>query len=80
MSCAALRSSRRSGPKTLTAIWARTPDMMWSSRCEIGWPMLTFTLGMLVIRSRMSASTSSRGRPTVSMPQPCRPGIARSTA
>ena len=41
-SCSArLRSVSRSSPKILRAICARTPDSMWSRRCEIGWPTLT---------------------------------------
>ena len=41
-SCSArLRSVSRSSPKILSAICARTPESMWSRRCEIGWPTLT---------------------------------------
>ncbi len=41
------------------AIWARMPDIIWSNRCEIGWPMLTAAPGMLEMQSRRSAKTSS---------------------
>ena len=35
----------RSSPKILTAMLARVPDSMWSMRCEIGWPIVTFVPG-----------------------------------
>jgi hypothetical protein len=44
----------RSSPKILIAICARTPDSMWSMRCEIGWPRLRLP-GRSFRRARMSA-------------------------
>ena len=40
-SSAVLRMVSRSSPKIFSAISARMPDSMWSSRCAIGWPTLT---------------------------------------
>ena len=85
-------SSRRSGPNTLTATWARTPDMMWSSRCEIGWPTLTFTLGRtrqpvadvgqhLVARPALTSrrrGRAGRGWPAARRSRP--PGLAAARA
>ena len=55
---ARLRNVSRSSPIILTAICARTPDSMWSRRCEIGWPTLT-AAGSMARRDRMSVTTSS---------------------
>src|SRR6266511_4639200 len=41
-----LRRTVRSSPNTFTATLARVPDNMWSMRCEIGWPIVTFRPGM----------------------------------
>ena len=61
-SCSArLRSVSRSSPKILRAICARTPESMWSRRCEIGCPTLT-AAGSMARRERMSVTTSSRLR------------------
>ena len=51
------RRASRSSPNTLSAISARTPESMWSSRCEIGWPTLTAT-GRAARRPRMSATSA----------------------
>ena len=56
------RCVSRSSPKILSAICARTPDSMWSSRCEIGWPMLVVT-GSTERRLRISLMISFFGRP-----------------
>ena len=42
---ASWRSVGRSSPKILTAMFARVPESMWSMRCEIGWPIVTFVPG-----------------------------------
>ena len=42
---ASCRSVWRSSPKIFTAMFARVPDSMWSMRCEIGWPIVTFVPG-----------------------------------
>ena len=39
------RSICRSSPKIFTAMFARVPESMWSMRCEIGWPIVTFMPG-----------------------------------
>jgi hypothetical protein len=39
------------------AICERTPDSMWSMRCEMGWPM-AIAAGRLIRRARMSAEIS----------------------
>ena len=54
----------RSSPNIFSAISARTPESIWSSRCEIGWPTLTDT-GSIESRSRRSARISAFGRPPV---------------
>ncbi len=56
------RKESRSSPKIFSAISARTPDNMWSRRCEIGWPTLTET-GSTASRRRISATSSAFGRP-----------------
>ena len=56
------RSVGRSSPKTLTAMFARVPDSMWSMRCEIGWPIVTFVPGSVEKPRRSAASSSARGR------------------
>ena len=48
----------RSSPKTLTAMLARVPDSMWSIRCEIGCPIVTFVPGSVENCRRSSASSS----------------------
>ena len=55
------RRVSRSSPKILMTICARTPESMWSSRCEMGCPTLTRT-GSTERRARISASTCSRLR------------------
>ena len=53
----------KQGQLTLeVAICARTPDSMWSSRCEIGWPIFVAT-GSTDRRDRMSFTISFFGRP-----------------
>ncbi len=49
------RSVSRSSPKILMAICERTPDSMWSMRCEMGWPM-EIAAGRFASRARMSAA------------------------
>ena len=61
VSSASARRVSRSSPKILSAISARTPESMWSSRCEIGWPTLTLT-GSTARRPRMSVTSSGLGR------------------
>ena len=43
-------------------MFARVPDSMWSMRCEIGCPIVTFVPGSVENPRRSSASSSSRGR------------------
>jgi hypothetical protein len=52
------RSASRSSPKILMAICERTPESMWSMRCEMGWPTSS-AAGRLASRARMSALISS---------------------
>ena len=56
------RSCGKSSPKILTATLARVPDSMWSMRCEIGCPTVTFVPGRSDTRCRISSSTESRER------------------
>ena len=55
------RMVSRSSPKIFSAISERMPDSMWSSRCEIGWPILTDS-GSTESRARISATISVFGR------------------
>ena len=59
---ASARRTSSSPPKIFTATLARVPESMWSMRCEIGWPILTFVPGISEARSRISATTSSLER------------------
>ena len=61
--CERPRSTARSGPKSLTARFVLLPEIMWSIRWLMGWPKLTLTPGIMVTARRISASTSSLGRP-----------------
>ena len=63
---ASCRSVGRSSPKILTAMLARVPDSMWSMRCEIGCPIVTFVPGSSDTFCRSSSSTASRGRSFIS--------------
>ena len=47
---------------------ARVPDSMWSMRCEIGWPIVTFVPGSSDTFCRSSSSTASRGRSFIDEP------------
>ena len=58
MSSARPRRVSRSSPKIFSAICARTPDSMWSRRCEIGCPTLV-DAGNTDRRLRMSAMISA---------------------
>ena len=55
---ASRRSWYRLSPKIFTATLARVPESMWSMRCEIGWPMMTFMPGISE-KSRRNASSNS---------------------
>ena len=61
-SLATLRRASRSSPKIFSASSARTPESMWSRRCEIGCPTLTDS-GSAESRRRISATTASLPRP-----------------
>ena len=82
-SSAAARSVSRSSPKIFSAISARTPDSIWSSRCEIGWPTLIET-GSTASRARISATISAFGRDaglrSTSISEECTPSACSSSS
>ena len=48
---------------------ARVPESMWSIRCEIGWPIVTFVPGSVAeLRAAAPARSSARGRPVSRRP------------
>ena len=78
------RSVSRSSPKILTAISARTPDSMWSSRCEIGWPTLTDDAAARRAARRISATISALARAdglrSTSISEECTPSACSSSS
>ena len=80
---ARLRRVSRSSPYTFSAIWARTPESRWSSRCEMGCPTLV-AAGRVASRVRMSWTTASRLRSdtlrSMSISEECTPSACSSSS